>query len=80
MIDERGLGRTATERFDAQCTRSGKKIEHARTDDPIAQARKDRRFHPIHRRTNIILRNLKPDAASGSGDYSHGQGVGVATG
>jgi hypothetical protein len=74
LIKEKDRISAATERLNTKRSRSGKKIEDARVENPIGQTGKNGGFDPVHGRSDAALRDLELDSASGTRDHSHGAG------
>jgi hypothetical protein len=71
-VHKRARGGTAAQRFDAECTASGKKICHARSIDRISEAGKHGAAHPVHHGACDAVGAFETDASGAAGNYAHG--------
>ena len=71
--EKRGRG-ASTQCFNAKRAAAGKKIEHPRVDNRVAQTGKNGRLHPVHRWADAGSGHRQPDTAGATGDHPHGEG------
>src|SRR5581483_8363566 len=73
--DKYSRGRAAAESLNPKGSAAGKKIEHARTDDELPQARENGRLDAIHGRPDAAFRNVESNSTSRARDHPHGEGA-----